>query len=59
MLRFVDRNERDALRVFLVAKLERLKKSVRYWSDLCPLREVNGPTHPRPCVSRFRTRLSA
>jgi hypothetical protein len=29
VLRFVDKNERDALRVFLVAKLERLKKSVR------------------------------
>ncbi|GAA5965015.1 hypothetical protein JCM8115_005683 [Rhodotorula mucilaginosa] len=27
VLRFVDKNERDALRVFLVAKLERLKKS--------------------------------
>lgn len=29
VLRFVDENERDALRVFLVAKLERLEKSVR------------------------------
>ncbi|GAA5866874.1 hypothetical protein JCM3774_004586 [Rhodotorula dairenensis] len=27
VLRFVDKNERDALRVFLVAKLERLKKT--------------------------------
>lgn len=35
VLRFVDKDERDALRVFLVSKLERLKKSVR-------LRPVSG-----------------
>lgn len=29
VLRFVDKDERDALRYFLVAKLERLKRSVR------------------------------
>ena len=29
MLSFVDKNERDALRYYLVAKLERLRRSVR------------------------------
>lgn len=29
VLRFVDKNERDALRYYLVAKLERLRRTVR------------------------------
>jgi hypothetical protein len=34
VLRFVDKNERDALRYYLVAKLERLRRTVSGALDL-------------------------